>query len=222
LSLNPKEQRPVTENQQRPDPSRICHLEPQEVAVADFPASGLILDIGGGGEGIIGRSKGDQVIAIDRIKRELEEAPAGPLKIVMNAGDLQFLDASFATATAFFSLMFMPAAEHSTVFGEVFRVLAPGGRFLIWDIALPPRLDDPRDILLFKLMVSVSGVLVDTGYGTFWPAVAQDLEHYMRLAVQAGFEVEAQRETGRLFFLEVRRRADQTEQGTPNGPHAGN
>jgi SAM-dependent methyltransferase len=133
------------------------------------------------------------------------EAPAGPLKIVMNAGDLQFLDASFATATAFFSLMFMPAAEHSTVFGEVFRVLAPGGRFLIWDIALPPRLDDPRDILLFKLMVSVSGVLVDTGYGTFWPAVAQDLAYYMWLATQTGFEVEAQRETGCLFFLELRR-----------------
>ena len=70
-------------------------------------------------------------------------------------------------------------------------------------------------------MVSVSGVLVDTGYGTFWPAVAQDLAHYTRLAVQAGFEVEAQRESGRLFFLEVRRRADQTEQGTPNGLHAG-
>ena len=124
----------MTENQQRPDPSRICRLEPQEMAVTDFPASGFILDIGGGGEGIIGQLKGDQVVAIDRIKHELEEAPAGPLKIVMNAGDMQFLDASFATATAFFSLMFMPAAEHGTVFGEVFRVLAPGGRFLIWDI----------------------------------------------------------------------------------------
>ena len=173
--------------------------------MADFPASGLILDIGGGGEGIIGKLKGDQVVAIDRIKRELEEAPIGPLKIVMNAGDLQFLDASFATATAFFSLMFMPAAEHSMVFGEVFRVLAPDGRFLIWDIALLPRLDDPRDVLLFKLTVSLPGSLVDTGYGTFWPAVAQGLAYYTRLAMQAGFEIEAQRETGRLFFLELRR-----------------
>jgi ubiquinone/menaquinone biosynthesis C-methylase UbiE len=195
----------MSESHPRPDPSRIHRLEPQEVEVTDFPAAGLILDIGGGGEGIIGRLKGNQVVAIDRLKPELEQAPAGPLKIVMNAGDLQFLDASFATATAFFSLMFMPAAEHSTVLGEAFRVLAPGGRLLIWDIALPPRLDDPRDILLFELTVSLPGAVVETGYGTFWPAVAQDLAYYTRLAVQAGFEVETQRETGRLFFLEVRR-----------------
>jgi ubiquinone/menaquinone biosynthesis C-methylase UbiE len=173
--------------------------------VADFPASGLILDIGGGGEGIIGRLKGDQVVAIDRIKRELEETPTGPLKIVMNARDLQFLDASFATATVFFSLMFIPPAEHRTVFGEVFRVLAPGGRLLIWDISLPPRLDDPRDVLLFKLTVSLPGSLVDTGYGTFWPTVAQDLAYYTRFGMRTGFEVEAQPETGRLFFLELRR-----------------
>jgi hypothetical protein len=101
--------------------------------------------------------------------------------------------------------MFMPAAEHTTVFGEVFRVLAPAGRLLIWDIALPPRQDDPRDILRFKLMVSLPGALVDTGYGTFWPAVAQDLAYYARLAVHAGFELETQRETGRLFFLQLRR-----------------
>jgi len=84
-------------------------------------------------------------------------------------------------------------------------VLEPDGRFLIWDIALPPRLDDPRDVLLFKLTVSLPGALVDTGYGTFWPVNAQGLAHYTRLAVQAGFEVDAQRETGRLFFMELRR-----------------
>jgi hypothetical protein len=67
----------MSENQQRPDPSRICRLGPQEVAVADFPASGLILDIGGGGEGIIDRLKGDQVIAIDRIKPVGALFPAG-------------------------------------------------------------------------------------------------------------------------------------------------
>jgi SAM-dependent methyltransferase len=158
-------------------------------AAPDFPASGLVLDIGGGGEGIIGRLTGDQVVAIDRVKRELEAAPVGPPKIVMNAGDLRFLDAGFATATAFFSLMFMPPAEHSTVFGEVFRVLAPTGRFLIWDSALPPRQDDPREILFFKLMVSLPGALVDTGYGTFWPAVAQDLAYHARLAVHARREL---------------------------------
>ena len=49
---------------------------------------GEILDIGGGGEGIIGQLKGDLVIAIDPNSRELEEAPEGGFKIEMNAKDL--------------------------------------------------------------------------------------------------------------------------------------
>jgi len=64
---------------------RLFFFEKQEVAVNDFDSAGYILDIGGGGEGVIGKLKGEQVIAIDSSKRELEEAAAGPLKIVMDA-----------------------------------------------------------------------------------------------------------------------------------------
>ena len=70
--------------------------------------------------------KPTQVVAIDLSKRELEEAPAGPLKIVMDATDLKFLDASFPTATAFFSLMYMCPEIQQRLFAEVPRVLAPG------------------------------------------------------------------------------------------------
>ena len=38
---------------------------------------GSILDIGGGGEGTIGRLYGTQVIAIDNRQEELDEAPEG-------------------------------------------------------------------------------------------------------------------------------------------------
>ena len=79
--------------------------EKQVVVVEDFASTGHILDIGGGGEGIIGLLKGQDVIAIDIRRRELEEAAEGALKIVMDARDLQFLDGAFSTATAFFSLM---------------------------------------------------------------------------------------------------------------------
>jgi SAM-dependent methyltransferase len=114
------------------------HLfERQDFVVADFQATGYILDIGGGGEGIIGQMKPTQVIAIDLSKRELEEAPAGPLKIVMDATNLKFLDASFDTATAFFSLMYMRPEVQQRVFAEVFRVLTRGGRWIIWDAVIP-------------------------------------------------------------------------------------
>jgi len=86
---------------------RLFYFEKQEVIVDDFDSPGYILDIGGGGRGVIGKLKGERVIAIDPSKRELEEAPAGPLKIIMDARDLQFLDGTFSTATSFFTLMYI-------------------------------------------------------------------------------------------------------------------
>ncbi|NNC90910.1 MAG: hypothetical protein HKN80_00320, partial [Acidimicrobiia bacterium] len=62
---------------------RLFYFEQQEVEVSDFKAAGYILDLGGGGEGIIGRLKPDRVVAIDPNERELKGAAAGPLKVVM-------------------------------------------------------------------------------------------------------------------------------------------
>jgi hypothetical protein len=53
---------------------RLFFFERQEIVVNNIDASGYILDIGGGGEGVIGRFKGEQVIAIDPNRRELEGA----------------------------------------------------------------------------------------------------------------------------------------------------
>ena len=53
---------------------------------------GKILDIGGGGEGIIGRLYGPQVIAIDYRQDELDEAPASCEKRLMDATALDFAD----------------------------------------------------------------------------------------------------------------------------------
>jgi ubiquinone/menaquinone biosynthesis C-methylase UbiE len=184
---------------------QIYFLEPQEVSLDDFGAAGYILDIGGGGEGIIGRLKGQQVIAVDPNRRELEEAAEGPLKIVMDARDLKFLDGAFNTVTSFFALMYIQGPDHEAVLREVFRVLAPGGRFLIWDVILPRCLDESKVITAFRLSVELPGETVSTGYGARWPEREQDLAYYRRLAEAVGFEVLAQRERGRTFFLELGR-----------------
>ena len=112
----------------------IFFLKEQEIVVNDFAATGLILDVGGGGEGIIGQLKGNQVVAIDPNKRELEEAADGPLKIVMDANELLFLEDSFQVVTSFFTLMNIKASQHEKVFSEVYRVLRSGGQFLVWDL----------------------------------------------------------------------------------------
>ena len=56
---------------------------------------GSILDIGGGGEGTIGRLYGTQVIAIDNRQEELDEAPGGFEKVLMDARSLDFPDEHF-------------------------------------------------------------------------------------------------------------------------------
>ena len=69
--------------------------------------NGSILDVGGGGEGVIGRLYGQSVTAIDNCREELDEAPCGCRKLVMDASALSFADASFENVTFFYSLMYM-------------------------------------------------------------------------------------------------------------------
>ncbi|HEX5807118.1 MAG TPA: class I SAM-dependent methyltransferase, partial [Anaerolineales bacterium] len=112
------------------DEKRVFRLDEQTVALDDFAADGFILDIGGGGESVIGQLKGSQVVAIDIFPGELAEAPVGALKIIMDARELKFLDGTFHTATAFFSFMFIHPDDHAKVLEEIFRVLTPNGQFM--------------------------------------------------------------------------------------------
>jgi ubiquinone/menaquinone biosynthesis C-methylase UbiE len=185
------------------DRDRVHQFEEQTVTISDFAADGWVLDIGGGGEGIIGRLKGPQVVAIDISERELREAPDGPLKIVMDARELGFLDGTFQTATCFFTLMYIDGSDHEKVFREVHRVLAPGGRFLVWDVVLPAEHDEGKEIAVFPLRIRLPDKEVETGYGTHWPERDQNLAHYVRIAEAAGFEVKQSQEKGRWLSLKL-------------------
>jgi ubiquinone/menaquinone biosynthesis C-methylase UbiE len=184
---------------------RIFFLERQEVAVDDFDASRLILDIGGGGEGIIGQMKGKQVVAIDSSRRELEEAADGPLKIVMDAGDMLFLDDAFDVVTSFFTLMYIKGSEHEKVFEEAFRVLVSRGRFLIWDVDLPQCLDEERDIVAFHLSIKLPDREIETGYGTKWPEQREGPSYYEEMAERVGLVASDHKGSGRVFYLELQK-----------------
>ena len=182
-------------------------IDQQEIVLSDsdFDTSGYILDIGGGGEGTIGILKGERVIAIDTRREELEEAPEGPLKIVMDATSLQFLDNAFDTVTSFFTLMYISKSDHTNVFKEVYRVLKPGGHFLIWDVAIPPRGDQPQEWFVVLVSITVNDKTVQTGYGVRWKSREQDIVYYEDLAVKTGFEVETQKQ-GQTFYLRLRKK----------------
>lgn len=184
-------------------PKERGQIEQQSVTVEDFAAEGFILDIGGGGEGVIGQLKGQQVIAIDISKRELDEAPAGPLKIVMDARELKFLDDAFNTATVFFTFMYINSNDHQKVFEELHRVLRPGGRLLIWDVVFPEKADKAKNLALFPFKFILPEKEIRTGYGVRRPEGEQGLAHFIELAKKTGFQIISQKEKDRWFFLEV-------------------
>jgi ubiquinone/menaquinone biosynthesis C-methylase UbiE len=170
-----------------------------------FEVDGRLLDMGGGGEGIIGRLMGPQVVAIDTNRDELQEAPEGPLKIVMDARSLNFLDGSFAAATAFFAFMYIPPENHPDVLREVHRILRPQGVLRIWDLDVPPRGDRPQDVIVLPLVVHLPSESIETGYGSPWPDQGSGPDRYSALARRAGFRTVQSRQQGSTFYLELQK-----------------
>lgn len=184
----------------------IYFFEPVELEIRDFPVTGHILDIGGGGEGIIGRLKGKNVVSIDRREDELLEAPRGPLKVVMDAGQLGFPDSTFSVATAFFSFMyFEKTGDIKAALAEIFRVLRPGGVLHLWDINITKRPDTEKEIFAVRLKCFVKGQVCETAYGRPWLKENRDSAFCRRLAEARGFRHIQTRKTKRVFHSSFRK-----------------
>jgi ubiquinone/menaquinone biosynthesis C-methylase UbiE len=140
------------------------------------------------------------VVAIDVLPQELAEAPAGPLKVVMDARELKFLDGTFKTVTAYFSFMFIHPDDREKVLQEIFRVLAPGGQFLLWDVDFLQRPAPEKDVMVFRLQVKLPSGLIQTGYGTPYTEKRCTLHDYIVLARELGLEWTEQCFAGQTFF----------------------
>ena len=102
----------------------------QHIELLELPSEDLILDIGGGGEGLASRIGKQRVCSVDfRISEireaQIHDAPAN--WFVCDGRALCFVNSSFDYATLWFSLGYMrDDVTKKKVLNEVFRVLKPG------------------------------------------------------------------------------------------------
>ena len=192
--------------QQAIDDKRMFQLDEQVIPVKDaFNDDDLILDLGGGGEGIIGLLRGRQVVAVDKRQDELEGCASGPIKVVADATELPFLDASFDAATAFFFLMYVPNEDRPAVLDETFRVLRPGAKLHIWDVTIPARGDRTEDIFVVPIRAELPSKNVQTGYGVRWDGREMSADSITKMALDAGFALVDVTEEGETFHLVLSR-----------------
>lgn len=180
---------------------KIQFIDRHKIDLSNVELKGRILDIGGGGEGIIGQLKGERVIAIDSKESELREATPGDyLKIIMDAKELKFLDETFDTTTAFFTLMYIPLSDHQKVFDEIYRVTKKGGEFIIWDLKIPkPSISDKKFYGLY-IDIKIEKKEISTGYGTKWNK-EQHLEYFLNLGKSIGFKSVENKKINGIFYI---------------------
>lgn len=148
-----------------------------------------LLDIGGGGEGIIGNIYGKEAVAIDIRKEELEETNNESLKMVMDAKHMSFLDDSFDVITLFYALMYMSKETQREVLREAKRVLKQNGKLIIWDTILPVYDGSEKDIYISKLEIKYKDIITETGYGIQMDENGQTAESIDSVAKEVGLRV---------------------------------
>ena len=162
---------------------------------------GRILDIGGGGDGVIGRLYTNQVIAIDIRQDELDEAPIGFEKIVMDATHLEFNDNSFDHVTSFYTLMFMSTEEQKRAISEATRVLVKGGNLHIWDCDILSAYPEP---FFVDVAVQLPNEHISTTYGV-GKMDAQDETSITELCLNAGLVLVSQKRGKYGFYLRFKK-----------------
>lgn len=181
------------------DMSKVLQTERITIVIEpNMPLEGQrVLDIGGGGEGIISTLYKEKVVAIDIRPDELNEMEESrSLKIVMDATKLAFTDHQFDRATAFFSFMYMTDVEIIKAIEEVHRVLKTNGSLEIWDIEMPSTNDVEADIFIVQLDVRLNEKTIETGYGVQLKEEQQTMGRFSALLNESGFKI------GKSFLYE--------------------
>ena len=160
--------------------------------------TGSILDIGGGGEAVIGRIYRDKVTAVDNRQEELDEAPDCCSKKLMDATELLFPDDSFDNVTFFYTLMYMTEETQDKAIHEAAHVLRKGGFMNIWDCSITSAFPEP---FLADLDINAAGTLIHTTYGVIKDDT-QSSGSVIHLLERAGLTMDSLQEKDGHFHIQ--------------------
>ena len=180
----------------------------QHVFIQEMPV-GRVIDIGGGGEGVIGQAGGARIVAVDQRLSEIQEAKgrgANATWVVADATRLPCKSHGLDNATAFFSCMYMSNDVAREVFSETRRVLKKGGEFWIWDAQMMPR----GEVFAIRLRADFGDQLrINTMYGV--RAKEQSAVGIARLLREAGFESEVRFNRRHWFMIKAKKTSSRNE-----------
>ncbi len=172
----------------------------QKITIDSIP-DGSVIDIGGGGEGIIAQIGNERITAIDKYQSEIDEAKSNAPTanwIRADATDLSYSDNYFDNATAFFSGIYMSLETFEKVCMETYRVLKDYGEFWIWDA----RISNNKDLYIIRLQITLpNGKKINTGYGT--RVRNRDIIEIRQKLVKTKFHIEIVENHGEWFFIKA-------------------
>lgn len=169
----------------------------------DTIPEGSIIDIGGGGEGIIAQIGKERVTAIDKFQSEIDEAKDKAPEatwVMADARKLDYADEHFENATAFFSIMYMSNEDKKKVFKETYRVISKNGELWIWDV---PITKDEGVFLIKVKIILPDNTIVRTGYGV--SSKIQTIESTKQLLEDVGFDVEIIENKKQWYFIKAKK-----------------
>jgi len=182
-------------------------VKPQVISFASFKDPKFpILDLGGGGAGVIGQLYKENVTAIDLRQDELDEAPNGPIKVCADARNLSFEDNSFPSLTAFYFFMYLKPCDYKTVIKEALRVIKEGGLFYIWDTCISKRENGKETLFAIPIVAKLPEKTIQTAYGVIWQNHYLNAELLTNLLEEVGFEIIHKDINGLAIYIECKKK----------------
>jgi ubiquinone/menaquinone biosynthesis C-methylase UbiE len=178
----------------------------QKIELKHLPQEGFIIDIGGGGEGLVSRIEASRVCVVDINLNKIREAMIyGQVSqwILSDARMLSVKDERFNVATLWFSLGYVQDRDSKAqVLAEVARVLRQSGHISILGARIT--CSEPRFVLRTLLHLP-DGSVSKMSYGMDGRQ-KQDSEAVAKLLRETGFSNITYEDNGHWFRLDAQKR----------------